>query len=424
MAALGAPIFDYRGRFARPSRSAGPSRACWATARGEHRGDTRGGARHLTRAGLRPGRRRAPGRGVSRALRVGGAPAGPGRHRGQRPRRRARALRRGVGPRSLALLDLRSRDGARARPARWAGELRDEIALCGQGPQIELIEPVRGPSIYHEWLEEHGAGLHHIGVYVEDLAPAWPRWRATATSPSSGAGATARRGDGGFAYFDLRQLFGIYTELIEIPRGAGRARAGVPAALSGPALLLRRRPRPVVHVPAGTGSSRNPSSGGKAALHLHSCAPPPRTAWRPRSPRAGARRAAGHPAAPAPRGSRPPPRAARRSTARWRRRARSAPSCRCARETARCRGGPSRRPAGWRCPRCRRARPRPAVARGHVRGQHRGERAAFVAQHELPGVGIVGVDLRPADRPAGTAVAETAVTAVTGPSSAASDFRL
>ena len=45
--------------------------------------------------------------------------------------------------------------------------------------------------------------------------------------------------------------------------------------------------------------------------------------------------------------------------------------------------------------------PRAAVAPGHVRGQHRGERAAFVAQHELPGVGIAGVDLRPADRPAG-----------------------
>jgi methylmalonyl-CoA/ethylmalonyl-CoA epimerase len=29
---------------------------------------------------------------------------------------------------------------------------------------VELIQPVSGPSIYAEWLEEHGEGLHHIAV--------------------------------------------------------------------------------------------------------------------------------------------------------------------------------------------------------------------------------------------------------------------
>jgi catechol 2,3-dioxygenase-like lactoylglutathione lyase family enzyme len=33
------------------------------------------------------------------------------------------------------------------------------------GPiDVELIEPVDGPSIYKEWLEEHGEGMHHIAV--------------------------------------------------------------------------------------------------------------------------------------------------------------------------------------------------------------------------------------------------------------------
>lgn len=29
---------------------------------------------------------------------------------------------------------------------------------------VELIQPMDGPSIYKEWLEEHGEGLHHIAV--------------------------------------------------------------------------------------------------------------------------------------------------------------------------------------------------------------------------------------------------------------------
>jgi methylmalonyl-CoA/ethylmalonyl-CoA epimerase len=29
---------------------------------------------------------------------------------------------------------------------------------------VEFIQPVSGPNIYSEWLEEHGEGLHHIAV--------------------------------------------------------------------------------------------------------------------------------------------------------------------------------------------------------------------------------------------------------------------
>lgn len=29
---------------------------------------------------------------------------------------------------------------------------------------VELLQPLEGPSIYKEWLDEHGEGLHHIAV--------------------------------------------------------------------------------------------------------------------------------------------------------------------------------------------------------------------------------------------------------------------
>jgi catechol 2,3-dioxygenase-like lactoylglutathione lyase family enzyme len=35
--------------------------------------------------------------------------------------------------------------------------------------QLELIEPVSGPTIHAEFLERHGPGLHHVCFEVEDL---------------------------------------------------------------------------------------------------------------------------------------------------------------------------------------------------------------------------------------------------------------
>ena len=36
------------------------------------------------------------------------------------------------------------------------------------GLNVELIEPLRGPSIYTEHLEEHGEGLHHVACFAFD----------------------------------------------------------------------------------------------------------------------------------------------------------------------------------------------------------------------------------------------------------------
>jgi hypothetical protein len=40
-------------------------------------------------------------------------------------------------------------------------------AECHAGPIVfELLQPLEGPSIYKEWLDEHGEGLHHVAVMV------------------------------------------------------------------------------------------------------------------------------------------------------------------------------------------------------------------------------------------------------------------
>ena len=49
----------------------------------------------------------------------------------------------------------------------WA---RERIALAQVGDvQLELVQPVEGPSIYADWLKEHGEGLHHMNFLVDDV---------------------------------------------------------------------------------------------------------------------------------------------------------------------------------------------------------------------------------------------------------------
>ena len=34
---------------------------------------------------------------------------------------------------------------------------------------FELLQPLEGPSLYKEWLDEHGEGLHHVAVMLHDF---------------------------------------------------------------------------------------------------------------------------------------------------------------------------------------------------------------------------------------------------------------
>lgn len=58
----------------------------------------------------------------------------------------------------------------------YRGEPADFHALVSLGYsgdlQLELIQPVRGDSIYTEHLRDHGPGLHHTCFEVDDMAVA------------------------------------------------------------------------------------------------------------------------------------------------------------------------------------------------------------------------------------------------------------
>jgi catechol 2,3-dioxygenase-like lactoylglutathione lyase family enzyme len=97
------------------------------------------------------------------------------------------------------------------------GAFSMRIAFVGENPQIELIESLEGPSIYTEWIERHGYGIHHFGFRVPSIANAVSAMEADGFSPTQSGRGTGLDGDGGFAYFETDEILGFVTEFIETP---------------------------------------------------------------------------------------------------------------------------------------------------------------------------------------------------------------
>ncbi|MEU0156230.1 VOC family protein [Micromonospora fulviviridis] len=102
----------------------------------------------------------------------------------------------------------------RGEPGRY--EMR--LALVGSSPQLELIQPIAGPSIYHDWIREHGYGLHHFGFFVPSVDETVRQLEAQGhPSIQSGSG-YGLDGDGGYAYFDFEDTYGVVLEAIGVPK--------------------------------------------------------------------------------------------------------------------------------------------------------------------------------------------------------------
>lgn len=56
----------------------------------------------------------------------------------------------------------------RGKPVDYDMDLRLARSELG-GLEVELIQPLKGESIYKEFLEEKGEGLHHLAFVVEDV---------------------------------------------------------------------------------------------------------------------------------------------------------------------------------------------------------------------------------------------------------------
>jgi hypothetical protein len=79
----------------------------------------------------------------------------------------------GIGPFRIVVQPPPDRDDIEQT---YKGERVDSairIAYTDLGPiELEVIEPLRGPSIWHDFLEQHGEGIQHIRFNTTDIAAA------------------------------------------------------------------------------------------------------------------------------------------------------------------------------------------------------------------------------------------------------------
>jgi methylmalonyl-CoA/ethylmalonyl-CoA epimerase len=119
--------------------------------------------------------------------------------------------RLGIGP--VAILELNDCH------AKYRGQEVDyklKLGLTGIGDvALELIEVKDGDPILRDFLPPSGQGVHHLGVYVDDLESAVREWQEA-------GGKLLQRGSfmkgGGSAYLDTPENIGILVELIQFPK--------------------------------------------------------------------------------------------------------------------------------------------------------------------------------------------------------------
>jgi len=91
-------------------------------------------------------------------------------------------------------------------------EARAKLAFFRLGNlQIELIEPVGGPSTWREFLDAHGEGVHHIAFTVDGM-------QGQVAALDAHGMPLVQRGDytgGRYAYIDSSEQLKVILELLE-----------------------------------------------------------------------------------------------------------------------------------------------------------------------------------------------------------------
>src|SRR5215208_4937492 len=141
-----------------------------------------------------------------------------------------------------------------------------KLALAQLGPVMyELIEPLEGPTSYHEFLDEHGEGLHHLGYFVEDIDAEIKNMESKGFALLQSGRGFGKDVTGAYAYFDTERAVGCIVEAIELPAGGvGRPGADLPG--TGLALASSRASARGVMLCASMAPSRGHQGRGPSGL--------------------------------------------------------------------------------------------------------------------------------------------------------------
>ena len=95
------------------------------------------------------------------------------------------------------------------------------VALNDGHPQTEILQPLGGTNLHQEWLDEHGEGLHHVGVVVDSVAEVVSQAAGEGIGVLSSGEGFGVDGSGKFAYLDTHATLGMIFEVIEPPTSLG-----------------------------------------------------------------------------------------------------------------------------------------------------------------------------------------------------------
>lgn len=91
-------------------------------------------------------------------------------------------------------------------------DFKIKMAFADMGPvSLELIQVIKGPTIYEEFLVNRGEGLHHLGCYITNMEEELKKCREAGINIlQSGAAGKVK-----FAYLDTENIGGVILELIQ-----------------------------------------------------------------------------------------------------------------------------------------------------------------------------------------------------------------
>jgi methylmalonyl-CoA/ethylmalonyl-CoA epimerase len=119
----------------------------------------------------------------------------------------------GIGPWQVIIFQPPFLSNTTVRGKSEAYTMKVAIAQVGN-LQWELIQPLTGPSVYKEFLEQKGEGVHHVAFEVEDYD------HAVAALKKHGIGIITSgiaKGLGSYAYMDTGKDLGTIAEINKKP---------------------------------------------------------------------------------------------------------------------------------------------------------------------------------------------------------------
>jgi len=93
--------------------------------------------------------------------------------------------------------------------------------------ELELIQPIEGKTIWSDFLDQHGPGIHHLRCNVPELGPALELTKQHGIGITQ-QGAGVREGTT-WVNFDTEKLIGFTMEIMNVAAGTNGRTYGVPA---------------------------------------------------------------------------------------------------------------------------------------------------------------------------------------------------